>query len=1372
MYDFLKVEKTWDTKKQRYVYTPGFRIGSNVKDLMVRGGKFYGLYNPETGLWETRDPRAVELIDEQVYQYVCEKEGPDNMNDTEHGPYVRRIADQRTGLIRNWHNFCENDFRGDWKPLNQKVIFSNQEAKRADYASVKLDYPLQEGSTPYYDKICSKLYLPSEQEKWEWYVGAILCHQQREIQKMVVFYGEPGTGKSTVIGKIIAETLFGGFEYGYVSKFEANNLCGRDTFGTQFLEKDAVLAYDDDAEMQVITSKTTLNKIISHEALEVNPKFGRKFTVSPNCLLIVGSNEPVQLSPNSGMNRRLIDIRPTGNKLSAEEYDEAIEHLQFEKSGIAWRCYSTFKRLGKHYYDKYIAEDMLNRTSPFQNFVVENYIYLKDGSSLANAYDMYVKYAETCHFKNILVRHKFRDTLKLYYQSYNGTKFEGFKVERIGLKPVEEEKEEIESENLPGEKNSNHWLIFDETSSLFDKVYADCPAQYATEEGTPQAKWANVTTTLKDINSHKLHYVLTPGDLIILDFDIRGADGNKSYEKNLTKAEKYPPTYAELSKSGAGIHLHYIWTGGDPDKLSRVIEDNVEVKVAKGNSALRRMVTKCNSLPISELSSGLPFKDEGGKKKVLNWEGFKNERALRKFVVNCMLKRHHGYTKPECDYMKKTLDEAYDKGFTYDLRDMQQDILVFALSSTNKSEYCIDIVNHLKLCSKDVEAAENERALLDDGSVDENAPIIFLDVEVSPSARQAKAAGTIYPNDIPDDTPAHFIIVWKYQGENSSTTAMIDPTPHEVESLFKYRIIAHNGKSYDANMCYAAAQGYTAEELYRESQMLISDDPTLSKRAKFFQASKIFYADTYEYPVKKQSLKKWEIELGINHLEWDKPFEWPVPNSELKDYVNYCKNDVVSLEAVFNETQADFIAKEMLADLAGGSVIDTTNSLSTKFVKGDSDHLELIYTDFTTGKQYGDGVDFKLPIISEEEYLALGDDWTGVKPNNINHFPGYHYVRMADGKCHNMFRGIDLGRGGYVYNKPGMYGRAVTKDSASHHPSSIEQLNLFGKQTSRYSDLKKARYAIKHKDYDTVKKMFDGKLTKYLDDPSKAKALSTALKLVLNAFYGMTSSPHDYFEAKDPRNINNIVALRGAIVLKIIQDEVESRGFTVIHIKTDSIKIADPTDDILKLVDDLGKKYGYTFEVEHTWNRICLMDRAQFIGMHDYDDPESPFEWDAVGAKFKHPYIFKSLFTKEEITLNDMKETFSVTSGSIHLIFNEGGEFESDKFIGRCGQFTPVIQGHGGHLYRIKDGKRYAVAGSTNKETKSPYEFVESDTINEENKDIIDISFYLTKVNDCIEDLKMYGQFDEFTNSDPNTNINVVQGEVVEKKGVRSLVTS
>ena len=1348
MFDFLKVLKKYDSKKQRYVYTPTFVIKPTIKDLMVRGGKFYAIYNENTGLWEVKDPVAIALIDEQVENYVRDHESEQSLNDPEHGPLIMKISDQKNGLVKQWHNFCNLDYQGDWRPLNQKLLFSNQEAKRSDYCSKKLDYPLQEQETPYYDKLCETLYLPTEREKWEWYIGCAIAGDQEKIQKMLVFYGLPGTGKSTIIGKVIVQNIFEGTNSGYCTKFEANDLCGRDTFGTQFLENDCVLAYDDDAEMNMITSKTTLNKIISHEALTVNPKFGKKFSITPNCLLIVGSNEPVQLSPNSGMNRRLIDVRPTGSKLSSSEYEECIANIPFEKSGIAYRCLQTYKKLGRHYYDNYIAEDMLNRTSPFQNFVQENYLALKDGCSLAAAYKLYTDYAQECNFKNVLVRYKFRDTLKLYFKSYDDKKFSGFKYDRIGMEdpdaPSTDDKDE-KKEAL------STWITLKKQTSIFDKTYADCLAQYEQDDKEHPLRyaWSNCKTTLKDLDTSKTHYVKGPDNLIFLDFDKKGPDGEKDLEENLRMASKFPRTYAEVSKSGGGVHLFYIYTGGDPDKLSRILEDNVEIKVPKGGTSIRRKLTLCNDLPIAEISSGLPLKEERVNDMV-DWEGFKNEKKLRKFIYNCIQKKHHGYTRPEVNFIYQALEGAYKEGFTYDVRDLQNDIFGFASNSTNSAQYCMELVGRMHFCSKDVNEKENIET-----EEYKTAPIIFLDCEIAPSAKQALEAGTkLYP-DCPEDTPALFLIEWKYQGDDD-VKAMLNPTASEVEKLFKYRIIAFNGISYDSNMLYAAAQGYTPEELYNLSQKLTDRNKEVQNRAKFTQARHLFYADPYEYSTEKMSLKKWEIKLGITHLEWDRDWTQPVPKALWDKFKEYCKNDAVSLEKVFDATHNEFVAKEMLVDLVPGStMIDSTNSISTKFVKGDADHLELVYTDFTTGKQYGDGVPYQMPIISKEEYDKIGDDWTGVTPINTNQFPGYHLVDIGDPKGpHNFFRGIDIGRGGYVYSNPGMYGRAVTEDSASHHPSSIEQLNLFGKQTKRYSDLKKARYAIKHKDFDTVRTMFDGTLAKYFtgsEDQLKAnaKAISTAFKLVLNAFYGMTSSPHDYFEAKDPRNINNIVALRGAMVLKIIQDEVESQDFNVIHIKTDSIKIENPTDEILDYVVKRGKDYGYTFEVEHTWNRICLVDDAQFIGLHDYDDPESPFEWDATGKKFQVPYIYKTLFTHEPITFDDMCETFSVTAGTLHLVFDEGKENEVDQFIGRVGQFTPMITGKGAHLYRVNDGKRYAAAGSTNKETKERYDWLESEeVVNNHLEDYINKSYYISKCNDAIDCINKFGSYDDFVTVD------------------------
>lgn len=1321
MFDFLKVVKEWDGKKARYVYSPSFVVRSNIKDLMTRSKSLYAIYDESTGLWETDDTKAIEMIDKQVWDYAVNDAGADAMNDTEHGPIVKTISDTRNRLIVNWHRFCEQDLKDHWQPLNQKVIFSNTEIKRSDYASVKLDYPLCDEPTPYYDKLCNVLYLPEERTKWEWFIGCIIAGDQKKIQKMLVFYGEPGTGKSTIIGKVIADNLFGGYDTGYAVKFEANNVASRDSFGTDFLEHDSVLAYDDDAELGVITSKTTLNKIISHEPIRVNCKFKPPFITKPNCLMIVGSNDPVQMSPNSGMNRRLIDVRPTGNKLDGQTYDECIEHIPFEKSGIAWKCLQTYKKLGKHYYDHYIAEDMLTRTSPFQNFVVENYFELKDGISLANAYKMYTDYAVMCNFKNVLPRHKFRDTLKLYFESYSDMKFSGFKVEKIGLQKEEEKKEDTATIG---------WLDFGFDKSLFDELYSDAQAQYAKEDGSPKQAWDNVKTVLKDLDTKQLHYVRVPVNHIVIDLDIKGDDGEKCFEKNLAMANKFPPTYAELSKSGSGIHLHYIYTGGDPNELSRIYSDNVEIKVFTGKSALRRKLSKCNNLPIAEICSGLPVKLKEGGNKVIDWDGFKNEKILRKMIVKNLLKAYHPATKPSVDFIESLLKQAYMSGATYDLRDMQNDVLAFAISSTHHADYCVDAVARMHFCSDDVLESEKEDVVSDDYS---KAPIIFLDIETFPSYEQAKNLGVKIPSNIPEDTPALFLVNWKFQGENKSVTRMINPKPAEVETLFKYRIIGFNNKGYDNHMLYARSQGYTPEELFNLSQKIISGD----KNARFSQAYNLSYTDVYDFASKKQGLKKWEIELKIKHLEWNHPWDQPVPVSQWVKVAEYCDNDVISTEKVFNECEGDFLAREILATVAGGTVNESTNQLTTKIVFGRERNPVLVYTDFETGEQTTDP-NYKPRIISLEEYEKIGDDWSGVNPKNSNHFPGYHLVRFPDGSLHNMFRGVDVGRGGYVYANPGMYARGLTKDVASMHPHSIKELNLFGDYTQNYIDLMEARIAIKHHDYEAAGQLFGGALKPYLKDDKYAKALSKALKLALNSAYGMTSSPNDYFVMKDPRNINNIVALRGALVMKTLQDEVEKRQFKVIHIKTDSIKIADPTDDILNFIDEFGKFYGYTYEVEHTWKRICLVNDAVFIGQHDEDDPESPNEWEATGKQFQVPYIFKSLFTHEEITFDDMCETFSASKGALHLVFDEGTDHEVDNFVGRVGQFTPVIK-DGGSLYRVVDDKRYAASGTKG------YKWLESESVESRNlMDNIDRSYYTKLCDDAVATISKFGDFDYF----------------------------
>ena len=362
----------------------------------------------------------------------------------------------------------------------------------------------------------------------------------------------------------------------------------------------------------------------------------------------------------------------------------------------------------------------------------------------------------------------------------------------------------------------------------------------------------------------------------------------------------------------------------------------------------------------------------------------------------------------------------------------------------------------------------------------------------------------------------------------------------------------------------------------------------------------------------------------------------------------------------------------------------------------------------------------------------------------INAFPGYEFI---DGK--NMYRGTDVGKGGYVYAEPGMYGNVALLDVASMHPHSVINLNAFGEYTQNFKDIVDARIAIKNKDFDKARQMFNGKLAPYLDDESTAKNLAQALKIAINSVYGLTSANFDN-PFRDNRNKNNIVALRGALFMRTLQDEVQKRGFKVAHIKTDSIKIPDATPEIIQFVMDFAVQYGYRFEHEATYERMCLVNDAVYIAKYDNG------EWTATGTQFQIPYVFKKLFSKEEITFDDLCVTKSVTS-SLYLDMNEGlAEDEHNyRFIGKVGRFCPIKPGCGGGLLmREKDGKYYAATGTKG------YRWLESEIVESmaKMKDI-DESHFKAMADTAIDTIKKYGDYEWFVSDDPYTPPLMVEGE-------------
>lgn len=1261
--EFFKI-KVRHTKQGAEIF-PDF-IVRHSNDFMVRGHSFYAIFDSDTGLWSTEENKVQELVDKELYEYYQKY-----AKDFDNNVTVQYLSSYNSGSWAKYKRYLK-DMYDSYTELDSKLTFANDIRERTDYASKRLPYSLSTDPCPAWDEIMGTLYKEPERQKIEWAIGSIIAGESKYISKFFVLYGAPGSGKGTVLD-IIAK-LFNG----YYTIIESSAL-GRQTaeFSTSSFKDNPLVGIEYDSKLNKIENNTRLNSIISHETILVRELYKAPYSVKIKTMLFLATNNPVQITDaKSGLIRRLIDVNPSGNKIPSKRYLKLQEQVNFELGAIANHCLEVYKSLGRHYYDAYRAVDMMERTDVFFNFVEESYFTFKqdDGVTLKRAWAMFKEYTTEAGLKFLMPKYIFKQELDEYFEEClkdttlaDGTRvynyYRGFLAWKIDGKKDISIVEGDDEDDLPD------WLILDEehaSMSKLDILLQDCPAQYANENGTPFVKWENANGTLSMIDTHKLHYVKLPEGHIVIDFDLKDPKtGEKSAELNLKAASKWSPTYAEFSKSGAGLHLHYIYDG-NVDLLRPVYEDGIEIKVYKGNSSLRRMLTKCNNLDIRTITSGLPLREE---KRVINHEAVKSERKLRELISRC-LQKEFGATKPSVDFINHLLVEAKESGLSYDVSDMKQAIMIFAMNSTNQAEYCMRLASEMPYKSEEPSANDSGKYADD--------RIVFFDVEVFPNL---------------------FLINWKFAGTDSCVR-MVNPTPEDVGELFNYKLVGFNNRRYDNHILYARYIGYNNEELYKLSQKIISNDRNVNST--FSEAYNLSYTDVYDFASAghKKSLKKWEIELGLHHQELGLPWDQPVPEEQWGLVAEYCDNDVISTEAVFNHLSGDFRAREILADIAGMTVNDSTNSLTTRIIFGNEKKPKLNWYD-----------------LSEE-------------------FPGYQY---KSGK--NMYRGDDVGRGGWVYANPGMYGHCKTFDVASMHPRSIIEERYLGDYTDRFEDLVNIRLFIKHGNYEAVGQLFDGKLKPYLKNKNEAKDLSNALKTAINSVYGLTSATFDN-PFRDRRNKNNIVALRGALFMRTLQDEVESRGFTVVHIKTDSIKIADPTSEIEQFVYDFGKKYGYTFEVEAEWEKICLVNNAVFVGKQTVTSPQAPGKWTATGKQFQEPYVFKKIFSHEPISFDDLCITMTCKT-AFYLDMNEKlpkGE-SMPVFVGRAGAFCPIDPGYGGGilLRSETDGRLSAASGTKG------YRFLEAETVRGSDlEDHVDRSYFDKLVDDAIEDISHFGDYYSF----------------------------
>lgn len=1328
MIDFLMIS-TRSTKRGVIEIYPKFIIKKS-NDLMIRGGDFYAIWLEDRRLWSTDEQDALQLIDHLLDEYAKE-----HRQKFDSDVKVLHMWDSESGMIDAWHRYVQKHLRDSFHTLDEKLIFSNTQVSKNDYVSKKLPYPLEYGDISAYEQIIGTLYSEEERRKIEWAIGAVVSGDSRHIQKFMVLYGSAGTGKSTILN--IIQMLF----EGYYSVFDAKALgSSSNSFALEAFKANPLVAIQHDGDLSHIEDNTRLNSLVSHELMTVNEKFKSTYSNQFKCFLFMGTNKPVRITDaKSGLIRRLIDVSPSGNKLSYAEYNSAMKKIEFELGAIASHCRDVYLE-NKNLYDNYIPTAMLGASNDFYNFVIDNYyIFEKDNSTtLKSAWAMYKDYCEDAKVAYPMSQRAFKEELKNYFYEFEERHamddnsrvrnyYYGFRKEKF--EPSEDEPEPLVSQP--------RLIDFNSTESVFDREYADCPAQYGSDAETPRKKWADVKTKLSELDTGKLHYVKVPENHIVIDFDIPDENGNKSLEKNLAEASKFPPTYAELSKSGQGIHLHYIYSG-DVSKLSRIYGEHIEIKVFTGGSSLRRKLSKCNDLPVNVISSGLPLKGD----KMINFDGIKSEAALRTQIMRNLNKEIHAATKPSIDFIYKILDDAYNSELHYDVSDMRNAIIAFAANSTHQADYCLKLVNKMKFKSE--EQSENFDA--------DSGKIIFYDIEIFPNL---------------------FIVCWKL--EDKPVVRMINPKPTEIEALMRFKLVGFNCRKYDNHIMYAALMGYTNEQLYKLSQKIISGAPDCF----FGEAYNMSYTDIYDFASagNKKSLKKLEIEMGIHHQELGLPWDKPVPEKLWVKVAEYCDNDVIATEAAFNYLKADWTARCILADLAEMTVNDTTNSLTTRIIFGRNrkPQSEFHYRNLAEPVKELDPEVFDFlkeacPEMMAEKHGAA-DIPFNAEDSYLPYFWGYKY---EFGK--STYRDEEVGEGGYVYAEPGIYLDVALLDIASMHPHSLIAECLFGvKFTTAFRDIVEGRVSIKHEAWDIVDNMLDGKLRPYIrkviNGEMTSDELANALKTAINSVYGLTSAKFEN-PFKDPRNVDNIVAKRGALFMIDLKHEVQARGFTVVHIKTDSIKIANATPEIIQFVYDFGLRYGYTFEHEATYDRICLVNDAVYIAKYatverccelygeEYvnrskdnvkKNKKKPGKWTATGTQFQVPYVFKTLFSKEDVEFEDMCETKSVQT-ALYLDMNESlPENEHDyHFVGRVGQFCPMKPGTGGGLLlRETINSKTGEHGYASATGAKGYRWMESEMVRTLGKEAdIDRTYYDKLVSDAINSVDLYDSFEWFVSDD------------------------
>ena len=603
--------------------------------------------------------------------------------------------------------------------------------------------------------------------------------------------------------------------------------------------------------------------------------------------------------------------------------------------------------------------------------------------------------------------------------------------------------------------------------------------------------------------------------------------------------------------------------------------------------------------------------------------------------------------------------------------------------------------------------------------------------------------------------PNKFVV--SYCSDKGSKYVVTNPSNDWLGHFMQQPLIGFNNANYDNPILYYAYIRTLPQCQYRfketvdfNSDLKAFSDRIINNKSNDKELKKIRsiaraigIGDSQEMIVKNlqghsfDSIKCFMLDFGLSLIETPYAFDTVLTDEQLEDVKKYCINDSYTVFLLVKKYYTQFQASLKLADEAGLN----GNYSKSKLIE------EVIY-----GKQ--------LTYKERLQYNRMTIDCLLKEFPNFKVLPGIKapdcYVlefddmlyKLGDGGFNllpkNAFYKDEQGNTKPIKNNHGLHYNVICLDVSSMHPHSLVALNYFGIYTQNYKiyqEMKDICSLLKEKGFDYVKQEL-AKYGRIVNTQEEVKTLRNCLKLVLNSTYGLThmKSTSDVRESPLKKCEHNLIALRGALFIASLHHMLikKYKGIQIIQIKTDSIKIAEYTEEIKRDCENFAKQYGYTFEIEDFFSSICCNGNdyvaVNFKGeliQSSSDEEDQEYTTATKGSSFQLIYDENGILRAKD---NLRSLLFTLKGKSIHKLGikktigkKEVIEYAQDVKSTKVKYYLAVKKEYGYYpYYETCKGVKSSVKDLKNQTVIPIYDLKELEKID---KSIIDYSFYQTIFN-------------------------------------------